>query len=316
MTKPRARLLLTSCSLALFAAVLALRGEPDDTSRRYIIINADDAGMCRSVNLATIRAMEDGLVSSASVMVPCPGFEEFAAYARTHPEKDLGVHLTLTCDAGEFRWGPLLPAERVPSLVDENGHFWSTSDEVTRHAERDEVEVELRAQIERAVEAGIRPTHLDNHMYSLENRRDLRDLYVQLGLEYSVPVRLPRRRRDSRPSEDGERTLTGYERQLAVLNRAGVPLVDAVETDNYSVTPQSKRAYFLNLLKELGPGVTEIVVHCAEDDRHLPQPPDISRREADTAIFTSLEMAEELDRLGIQVITWQEFVTMQQALHE
>lgn len=117
---------------------------------RYLVIHADDAGMYPSVNAATIEALEHGSVTSCSIMVPCPAFDAFAAYAAKHPELDFGIHLTLNCDTESYRWGPVSPRNKVPSLVDQDGFFWARTDETASHATLEEVEIELRAQVEKA----------------------------------------------------------------------------------------------------------------------------------------------------------------------
>ncbi len=186
--------LLLRCMLAPLMVLLAWSPSRADeaTATRYLIVHADDAGMSHSANRATIDAMQQGSVSSASIMVPCAWFPEIAEYARTHPERDFGVHLTLTSEWKVYRWGPVAPRDQVPSLVDEQGFLWKNVKEVAEHAKIEEVEIELRAQIERAREFGVPITHLDTHMGSLAGRADLIRLYAKLGLEYDLPILLPR----------------------------------------------------------------------------------------------------------------------------
>src|SRR5215471_16373122 len=143
---------------------------------KLLIVHADDVGMTHSVNAATIAALDTGLVNSASIMVPCPWFPEIADYAKSHPEIDFGLHLTLTSERIYYRWGPVAPKSGVPSLVDANGYFyhdWAAetvpSSHPAIHVDQQDAERELRAQIDRAYAMGIRPTHLDSHQYRLIN---------------------------------------------------------------------------------------------------------------------------------------------------
>src|SRR5438552_14004846 len=122
-------------------------GYPRDA--KLLIVHADDLGAAHSINRASIRALESGLVSSASIMVPCPWLSEIAAYARSHPEVDLGLHLTLTSEWSLYRWGPVLGKERVPSLLDSSGYFYSLESEAAAHIDVKEAEAEVRAQIAR-----------------------------------------------------------------------------------------------------------------------------------------------------------------------
>src|SRR5438105_9502574 len=131
---------------------------------KLIIVHADDLGETHAVNAAAMKALESGTINSASLMVPCPWFPEMADFAKSHPEADLGLHLTLTSERVYYRWGPVASIDKVPSLVDENGYFhhdWEGNQRINPK----EVEIELRAQVERALRMGVRPTHLDSHQY-------------------------------------------------------------------------------------------------------------------------------------------------------
>src|SRR6185312_1405065 len=161
-------------------------GYPPGT--KLIIVHADDLGETHSVNAAAIKALQAGRINSASLMVPCPWFPEIADYAKSHPEADFGLHLTLTSERVYYRWGPVAPTDKVPSLVDSNGYFHHDWDK-NQHINPKEVEIELRAQIERALAMGVRPTHLDSHQYRLiVNGKDLFDVMVRVAHEYKLPV--------------------------------------------------------------------------------------------------------------------------------
>ncbi|NQT14315.1 MAG: ChbG/HpnK family deacetylase [Planctomycetes bacterium] len=289
--------------LASIAGLASCSKVSTENGEEYLLVSSDDAGMCRSVNLATIDALERGIVQSTSIMTCCPAFDEFAEYAVEHLHEDYGVHLTLTCDLPKQPWGPVLPASEVPSLVDEDGTFWPTSGEVGRYAVLDEAERELRAQIQKAHDCGIRITHLDHHMFVLFARQDLFELYVRLGIEYGYPIRIVRKFENSRLEANGnEWGTTSHQAMLGDIIRSGFLPLDSMESSNYGTEAEKKRAYHLNTIRNLSPGVTELVVHCAYEISGEVEPPDVERRVADTEFVLSEEAAAELRRSRVKLI--------------
>jgi len=162
-------------------------------NKKFLIVHADDAGMAWSQNKATQIGLLKGSISSTSLMVPCPWFYEMAQFCLTYPEVDYGIHLTLTGEWKTYPTRPITPVNKIPSLVNSEGFFYPKRTDVRDFAKIDEVYLELKNQIEHALFLGLKPTHLDSHMYTLGVRQDLIDLYQGLGKEYSLPIVLSKK---------------------------------------------------------------------------------------------------------------------------
>jgi len=162
-------------------------------NKKYLIIHADDAGMAWSENKATQIGLLEGSINSTSLMVPCPWFFEMAQFCLEHPEVDYGIHLTLTGEWKTYPFRPITPLDQIPSLVNHQGYFYPKRTAIRDGAILEEVYLELKNQIEFALSLGLKPTHLDSHMYTLGVRQDLIDLYQKLGKEYNLPIVLSKK---------------------------------------------------------------------------------------------------------------------------
>lgn len=272
-------------------------GYPADA--KLLIVHADDLGMSHSVNVATLKAFETGLVNSGSIMVPCPWLSEIATYARANPQADLGLHLTLTSEWTHFRWGPVTSRDRVASLLDKDGYFRLSESEAAKYADPKEVEQEIRGQIEKAKAMGIVPTHLDSHMGTLYQSKALFDVFLRVAREYKLPVRVAR--------EWGARA----EYLQSSLNPNDV-FIDRVLDINPSVAPQDWAKFYSDAIRNLQPGVTEVVIHLAHDDGEMQgatfDHPNwgAAWRQRDFEFFTSDAFRKLLEENKIKLITWRE----------
>jgi predicted glycoside hydrolase/deacetylase ChbG (UPF0249 family) len=290
--------LLSTFPVGLSAQNLVERlGYPPGT--KLIIVHADDLGETHSVNAAAIKALQGVTVNSASLMVPCPWFPEIADYAKSHPDADFGLHLTLTSERVYYRWGPVAPTDKVPSLVDSNGYFHHDWDE-NEHIKANEVEVELRAQIERALAMGVRPTHLDSHQYRLlMNGKELFDVMLRVAHEYKLPVFVTRDWFADHP-------------YLQASLDPGDIVLDHTVTIEPEIPPEKWAEFYLTALKNLKPGVTEFVIHPGYDDDELRAATrerstwGSTWRQRDYDFFTSDQFREILAQQNIKLITWRE----------
>jgi predicted glycoside hydrolase/deacetylase ChbG (UPF0249 family) len=266
-------------------------------SARLIVIHADDLGMAHSVNRATFEALEKGWISSSSILVPCPWFAEVARFARDHPDADLGVHLAVNSEWTGYRWGPVGPVDAVASLLDKDGYLPLEETEVVAHAKPDQVERELRAQIDRARSAGIRLTHLDSHMATLFRSPALLNVYLRLGPAYNLPLLLER---------------TGADRSAWAGAQADA-LVDRVISLDAPGAPMAEwPAAYEKLLTPLPPGVYELIVHLAYDDDEMRgatwDHPNwgAAWRQADFDLVKSQRFRDFLRAQGFTLVKWKD----------
>lgn len=271
---------------------------------RYLIIHADDAGMSHSVNQATIAGLESGVVSSVSIMVPCPWFKEFAQYAKEHPQFDYGIHLTLNSEWDVYRWGPVAPREKVPSLVDPEGYLWDNVDQVRQHAVASEVETELRAQIDRALQWGIPLSHLDTHMGAVMCRPDIVEVYVKLGLEYNLPI-LFLKQLDEETKAGYPAMAERFEQVLTLLADRQLPVLDNLLQFYGGEIPQERAKVYMDAIDNLPAGVTQLIIHCGYDNEELRGITGSSaRRDQDRVLFSDPALLKRLKEKGIELIGW------------
>lgn len=265
---------------------------------KLLIIHADDAGMCNSENMANEAALKSGAVSSTSIMMPCPWSDAFIKWAVKHPNLDVGIHLTLTAEWDSYRWDGVLPADKIPSLLDKQGYFPRTTNEVAKQADLKEVEAELRAQIDKAIALGIKPTHLDSHMATTLSTLDLVHLFLKLGKSYHLPVLLSRYMANKYSLLQDE----NYKDVLFLDNLVflrGLP-------------PEKWDEKYGKIFKELKPGLNQLILHAAYDNAELQsitvnQTENLSLwRQRDYDFVTSKSIQLMIKENNIHVITWGE----------
>ncbi len=276
---------------------------PDDV---VLIINCDDLGMCHAANVGCLDGMENGLLTSASLMVPCPWAPEVLTYWQAHPEADIGIHLTHTAEWKDYRWGPIAPRDQVAGLLDPDGYLWhdTAPDGVYAHASPEEAYTEAKAQIEFVLARGLAPSHLDTHMGTLEYDEAYWQQYLRLAREYDLPFR-------SASTETYEQFGAGHRRQAAA--EAGI-VAPVLLMDYGAEGPEQVADRYDDLLRGLEPGVWEIFVHAAVAS------PELSAicgsaptRAAEHAWVTSPRTQALVDELGIHLIGYRELLALQRA---
>lgn len=271
-------------------------GYPPDA--KLLIIHADDLAVAHSVDAASFDALNKNAVTSASIMVPCPWLNEVAAYAKDHPVADLGLHLTLTSEWKIYRWGPVEAKDRVSSLLDPSGYLWPETALAIQNLKTEEAERELRAQIERAMAAGIHPTHLDSHMGVLFSRPDLFALFIKIAHEYHLPFLVP--------------SLPGDPLKLLPQVSGKDFIVDTFVVANPTVPASGWKEFYGNAIKGLKPGLSEILVHLGHDDSELQavtlDHPDYGSawRQRDYDLVISAEFKKLLEENHVVLVKWRD----------
>ncbi len=272
-------------------------------------------------NEGAIEAITKGAANSCSVMMPCSWVPAFVHFLKQHADVDAGLHLTLTSEWSDYRWGPVSGKDAVPGLTDKEGDLWPDVADVVKHASADEVEKEIRAQLERARTMGFEPTHLDSHMGTLFATPEFLSRYIKVGIENHIPVMLP----GGHDVLIQQQTHTPdiFINQLRAAGKmiwaAGLPVLDDLHNFSYDwKAPEDIKAgdkksqdyktqKYIEALKLLKPGVTMMIMHCTEPSETFQYISDTGPlRKADLLAMLNPAFKKALTDEGIILTTWRE----------
>ncbi|MCF6331844.1 MAG: polysaccharide deacetylase family protein [Draconibacterium sp.] len=277
--------------------------------KKVIILHADDAGMCEEANIATQRYLEKNQIQSAAIMVPCPNAEEMILWAKKNPKNDIGVHLTLTSEWKNYRWGPVADPAKVPGLVDPDGKFWHEVPDVVMHASAKEVEIEIRAQIDKVLSMGYTPTHLDTHMGTLYGSAAYVQVFLKVAEEYGIPANAIDL---SSPEVVAKYKAEGYpitDDVMSLLNNYTLPKVDNFTSVPNGKTYNEKRDNFFELIKSLKPGITEIIFHPSTYSENLKTITNSwQQRNWEAELFSDAKVIQFFNDEGIVFTNWKEIM--------
>ena len=265
-----------------------LLGYPDDA--RLLIINADDFGRSHACNAGILRSLQEGVVTSTTLMVPCPWAPHAMQILADYPEIAFGIHLTVISDLPLYRWGPRTSKDKVPSLIDEIGHFYGEEriPAFLARARLDELELEFRAQIDAVLAAGLEPTHLDWHCLGNGGRPDIFDLTLRLAMQHGLAMRV-----SGRPLSDE-------------LQRQGLPTDNHDLLDSFRLETVNKSARYAQMLRDLPVGLSEWAVHPGFDNAELRaiQPDGAQVRQTDFDFVISAQAREIIQQEGITLLSY------------
>ncbi|KQS34226.1 polysaccharide deacetylase family protein [Dyadobacter sp. Leaf189] len=295
--------------------------------KKVLIIHVDDVGMSYESNQGAIRAIREGVANSLSVMMPCGWVPGFVKYWKENKDLDAGLHLTLTSEWKDYRWGPLAGKQQVKGLTDPEGALWPSVAEVVKNASPDEVEQEIRAQLDRARSMGFEPTHLDSHMGTLFATPQFIERYLKVGMQEKIPVMFP----------GGHNTAVRAEEKLVAeqfemtqkvgqqLWNAGLPVLDDLENSSYGwkgpengdksekAMQRYKTAKYIEAFGKLKPGLTMVIMHCTIHTEVFPKISDSwPTREGDFLAMIDPELKKYIEKEGIVLTTWREAMQRRQ----
>ena len=265
---------------------------------KLLILHADDLGLSKSVNLASFKALKEGLVNSGSVMMPCDFISDVGEFAINNPEIDLGLHLTVTSEWRDYKWDGVANSSFISSMIDKKGNLFENKKKFTLNASTKDLKKELQAQIDLAKSIGIKPTHIDSHEGALFFDQNIFRTYLEIGEENQLPVFVPR--------------------DVAVHFDKNFPKPEnVVIVENFHMALPSLEykdwsTYYIDIIDNLKPGLSEIIVHLGYDDMEMQQitidhPNYGSRwRNLDMDVVSSKNFRQALKDNNIKLVTWRE----------
>lgn len=313
---------------------------------KVLILHVDDAGMSHDSDEGVEMATGQGVATSTSVMMPCPWVPEIVKYIKEHPKLDAGLHLTLTSEWDNYRWGPLAGKANVPGLVDKQGCFYPGVAAVYFSATPDEVDKEIRAQLDRALAMGFKPTHLDSHMGTLFAKDAFMEKYLKLGIEKQIPVMFPGGNDLFYRAEDKAATIATLKKQGkykegmvipepaalgkaksigAMLWKNGLPVLDDLHNSSYDwqmpdIEHKSDAEiqkwytdHYIESIGRLSPGLTMVIMHCTLPSSTFKYISDTGKkRHGDLMAMMDPRLKAFLAKNGYILTTWREVMERRQ----
>ncbi|WP_394990430.1 polysaccharide deacetylase family protein [Emticicia sp.] len=314
--------------------------------KKVVIFHVDDCGMSYSSNQGAIKSLENGIATSCSIMMPCPWAASFINYIqKNRPNTDAGLHLTLTSEWKEYRWTPLSGFMNVPGLCDKEGCMWRGVEDVIKNSNPDEIEKEIRSQVERALRMGLKPTHLDSHMGTLFAYPPFVEKYIKIGIEYGIPVMFPggnnkllyecinqpfikKMKAEGKWVEGMKLPQTSYgltnmatesKKVGERLWNAGLPVLDDLHSISGDWKPEEnptpeewgkyKAQKFIETLKSMKPGVAMMIVHSSDITEEFKQiSASGGSRLADMNSMLNPELKAYIESEGIILTTFRELI--------
>ena len=281
-------------------------GYPVDS--KVVMLHADDIGMCSEANEAVIPYLLNDQIQSASAMVPCPWFNDIADWYKKHPEMDIGLHLTLTSEWKNYRWGPVPNPSSVPELIDTEGYLWRRVIDVASRTPVATIEKEIRAQIERAYERGIKPGHIDTHMGTLYSKVEYAEAFFNIAMEYGIPANVI----EFTPDRVQKFRKQGYPitaRLIESGRKYTLPKLDDFSSVPDGKDYQNKKENFFDLIQNLEPGITEIIFHPSIYTEGLKKITNSwQQRVWEAKMFSDPEVIQFLKNEGIIFTNWKEMM--------
>lgn len=277
--------------------------------KKILLLHCDDAGMCEEANIAVQSYVLKGDVLSAAIMMPCPNAEEMVEWAKKHPTADIGVHLTLTSEWKKYRWSSITDPEKVPGLIDPEGKLWHEVQDVVVHASPKEVETEIRVQIDKMIQMGLKPSHIDTHMGTLYGSPEFAKVFFETAVKYNIPANA---------IDLSDKDVADYYRA------AGYPINDELikfletyplpKLDNFTSAPdgksyENKKGNFIKLVQSLKPGLTEIIFHPSILTENLKSITGSAQQRAwEAEMFSDPEIKQFFKDNDIELTTWTEIM--------
>ncbi len=277
--------------------------------KKILLLHCDDAGMCEEANIAVQSYVLKGDVLSAAVMMPCPNAEDMVEWAKKHPTADIGVHLTLTSEWKKYRWTTITDPKKVPGLIDTEGKMWHEVPDVVMHASPKEVETEIHAQIDKMIQMGYKPSHIDTHMGTLYGSPEFAKVFFETAVKYNIPANAI----DLSDKEVAEHyRAAGYpinDEMIKFLEAYPLPKLDNFTSAPDGKTYENKKENFIKLVQSLKPGLTEIIFHpsiLTENTKSITA--TAQQRAWEAEMFSDPVVKQYFKDNDIEITTWTEIM--------